>query len=280
MAQDEDTRHGSAERRWREDLAAWAIPQHILDAAPESPWHFPVELFARRADAAQSRMTASTLRALEALPMDGSVLDVGCGAGAASLPLAAKTSGLIGVDPSAAMLKEFRVRAQAAGVEVQTVRGAWPEAAARTPAVDVVVCHHVAYNAPGLAAFADRLSDHARRRVVLELTAGHPLSTTNDLWIRFHGLARPERPTADDAHAVLREAGLDPGREEWTPARGVGFAERRDLVAWVRRRLCLGPERDAEVEAALAGRIRVGDDGTVGFDPQPVVTFWWDGGAA
>src|SRR2546430_2930411 len=93
MAQDEDTRHGSAERRWREDLAAWAIPQHILDAAPESPWHFPVELFARRADAAQSRMTASTLRALEALPMDGSVLDVGCGAGAASLPLAAKASG-------------------------------------------------------------------------------------------------------------------------------------------------------------------------------------------
>src|SRR2546430_11828672 len=57
----------------------------------------------------------------------GSVLDVGCGAGAASLPLAAKTSGLIGVDPSAAMLKEFRVRAQAAGVEVQTVRGARSE---------------------------------------------------------------------------------------------------------------------------------------------------------
>src|SRR2546430_4648282 len=53
---------GAAADRWRDDLAAWAIPQPILDAAPESPWHFPVELFARRADAARSRLSPSNLR--------------------------------------------------------------------------------------------------------------------------------------------------------------------------------------------------------------------------
>ena len=36
----------SAAARWREALAEWAIPKEIIDRAPESPWHFPVKLFA------------------------------------------------------------------------------------------------------------------------------------------------------------------------------------------------------------------------------------------
>ena len=67
--------------------------------APESPWTFPVDLFASRADAAarQFEPTPSNLRALEALPEHGAVLDVGCGAGAASLPLAVRAGRLVGV---------------------------------------------------------------------------------------------------------------------------------------------------------------------------------------
>ena len=52
---------------WRKALASWAIPRPILDAAPEPPWTFPVELFASRADAstASRHLTASNRRALE-----------------------------------------------------------------------------------------------------------------------------------------------------------------------------------------------------------------------
>ena len=52
----------NAATTWREALASWAIPQPILDAAPEPPWGFPVELFASRADAstASSDPTPST----------------------------------------------------------------------------------------------------------------------------------------------------------------------------------------------------------------------------
>ncbi len=42
----------TAAERWAEALAGWAIPEPILAAAPESPWGFPSDLFARRADAA------------------------------------------------------------------------------------------------------------------------------------------------------------------------------------------------------------------------------------
>ncbi len=269
---------GPASRRWADALAKWAIPDEILNAAPESPWSFPPSLFARRADTAVHRFTASNLRALEALPDGGSVLDVGCGGGAASLPLASKAGQLIGVDPSSDMLQEFRARAEKSGAVVSLIEGTWPEVADRTPVADVVVCHHVVYNTPDIATFAGRLSDHARTRVVVELTEHHPLRRLNDLWMQFHGIRRPEDPTADDAVAVLNEIGVSPQRENWIPDAMTGFASREDLVAFVRRRLCLPQDREPEIEAAIADRIMEGDEG-IGFPPIPVVTLWWDGSA-
>jgi len=269
----------NAAERWAQALAAWAIPPAILTAAPESPWGFPTELFERRADTMPAEPTPSTQRAQEALPDGGAVLDVGCGAGAAGLPLAARASQLIGVDPSVEMLRAFRQRGEAAGKAVTTIEGPWPAVAAQTPVADVVVCHHVAYNVPELAPFVQRLTDHARARVVMELTAQHPMSVLNDLWLRFHDLARPTTPTVDDAVAVLREVGLAPERVDWqAPALGwfSPFTRRADLVAWVRRRLCLPSERDGEVEAALGARI-LERDGSVGLPPRPVVTLWWSG---
>ncbi len=263
---------------WREALASWAIPQPILNAAPESPWGFPVELFASRADAstATPEPTPSNRRALEALPDGRSVLDVGCGAGAASLPLAARAGRLIGVDSSPDMLAAFAERADAAGVASEVIEGAWPDVAPATPPADVVVCAHVAYNAPRLDAFAAALTEHARRRVVLELTAQHPLTPMNPLWMRFHGIARPVRPTADDAQAVLREAGLEPDREDWVADAGGGFARLEDLVAFVRLRLCLPASRDPEIAEAIAPDVRV-RDGRSSFGGRDVVTLWWPG---
>src|SRR5581483_9036430 len=81
-------------RRWRDDLESWAIPPEILAAAPETPWACPTALFARSTEetlaaggglTAQGEPSPSFLRAREVLPAGGSVLDVGAGAGAASL---------------------------------------------------------------------------------------------------------------------------------------------------------------------------------------------------
>ncbi|MGZ4132931.1 MAG: class I SAM-dependent methyltransferase [Actinomycetota bacterium] len=268
--------------RWREPLEARAIPQTILDAAPESPWGFPPELFRVRAERAGSGPpTPTTLRALEALGEGGTVLDVGCGSGATSLPLAAAATHLTGIDGSPPMLAAFREAAAARWVEADAIEGAWPEAAGRAPACDVVVSGHVLYNVPDLPPFLEALTAHADRRVVVELTDHHPLFWMHDLWERFHDLRFPDGPTAEDAAAVARETGVALHREDRHVGedRGTGgFSSRDDALALVRRRLCLPAERDAELADALGDRLRSDSEGLWSAGPAAdvVVTLWWD----
>ena len=260
-------------------MREWALPDSILAAAPESPWGFPIELFRSRMErAAPGTLTFSNRRARDALPVGGTVLDIGVGAGAASLPLHPRCGLIIGIDSSAGSLAEFRRQARRIGAPARTIRGEWPALAGRTPAVDVVVCNHVAYNVADLEPFALAMSSHARRRVVMELTARHPTAWMADLWLRFHDLERPIRPDANDAASLLRGLGFTVHRHgEVQTRRHGGFKRREDAVAWIRRRLCLDASRDAEVAGALGDRLRhEGGFWSVSGGNEPVVTLWWD----
>jgi Methyltransferase domain len=264
---------------WRDAMREWAIPDAILTSAPESPWGFPVELFRSRADlATPGDLTFANRRARDALPKGGTVLDVGVGAGAASLPLRQRCSLIVGVDSSREQLAEFRRQAHRAHVTLRTIKGEWPAVARRTPIADVVVCNHVAYNVADLAPFVLALTSHARRRVVMEITARHPTAWMADLWWRFHALPRPVRPDANDVVSVLRGLGLTVRRHAAiSPRRAGGFERREDAVAWIRRRLCLDAVRDADVAAALGDRlVHDGVFWSVRPPIEPVVTLWWD----
>jgi SAM-dependent methyltransferase len=270
---------------WARALERWAIPEEILDQATEPPWGFPTELFRRRADAAirggTSEATPTTRRALEALERGGSVLDVGVGSGATSLPLAEHAGRIVGVDADPQMLAAFVEAATAAGVESSTVEGRWPDVAAAVPVCTIAVSGHVLYNVPDLAAFAMALDTHATRRVILELTEHHPLAWMRDLWRRFWNIERPDGPSAGDAASLLRARGFHVERDDRVDAgqRGGGFARREDAVALVRRRLCLPAARDAEIADALGDRLEEREGlWSAGPAEATVVTLWWDVG--
>ena len=268
----------NALERWRHELAGWAIPDEILAAAPESPWGFPPELFRTRAERTPAEPSATTRIALEALAAGGDVLDVGVGGGATSLPLAAAANRITGVDESAQMLVGFLGSAREAGVEAGTVEGRWPYASPDAPTADVAVCGHVLYNVGELEPFVRALEAHARRRVVVEITWAHPLVWMADLWRRLHGLQRPTGPNADLAVDAIAELGVEVRREdeERVPRAG-GFERRDDAIAFIRRRLCLSSDRDAEIAEALGERL-VERDGLWAAGPleHRIVTMWWD----
>ena len=268
--------------RWRDELAAWAIPEHITAAAGESPWVLPRQVFARRADRlAAAPAGPSYRRSMAALDPPGSVLDVGAGAGAACIPLLSRTTALIAVDTDTQMLDLLAERSSALAGKVRLVKGTWPEAAPDAAPADLVTCFNVVYNVPDILPFLAALTASSRRQVVIELTAEHPLVSMNELWMRFHGLARPQGPTADDLLDILAAMGIQASSERWERPGGADYGSFAELTDVTRRRLCLPPERADEVARALVA---------TGTDPeQPtdlatsrreMVTVWWAGSAA
>lgn len=258
----------SAARRWADALAEWAIPEHILAQAPAPPWVHPPQLF-RVDPAAPVEDTPSQRAARLALGDGGTVLDVGCGGGGSSLPLVPPATHLTGVDEQAAMLANFAEACEAKGVPHCEVLGRWPDVAAEVEPADVVVCHHVAYNVADIGPFLVALTEHARRRVVAELPERHPTSPFNPLWEQFWGLTRPTEPSADLFVEVVRELGYEPDVERaLRPPRKPAAMDRAAYVAFVRQRLCLTPDRDAELDAALGDRpLTVSEIVTVAWSP-------------
>ena len=270
--------------RWRVALEARAIPQALIDAAPESPWGFPRELFEARGARVIDRsveVSPTTDRAMEATPEGGSVLDVGVGGGATSLPLATQAGTIIGVDGQPDMLDAFTSTATAAGVRAVPVAGRWPDVAPRVPSADVVMSGHTIYNVADLVPFILALRDHARHRVVLEATDRHPLGWMADLWRTFHGLDIPDEPRVELALEVMHSVGIEPMRQDRAagdddPAGG-GFTTREAAVALIRTRLCMQPEDDAAIANALGSRLRLRNGRwSAGPHERTVVTLWWD----
>jgi len=256
---------------WRDTLRRTAVPREIVDAAPEpEPTLEPERFRWNPEEDAKQPVRPSRRRALEALPDKGSVLDVGVGGGASSLGLAPKVGLIIGVDPLEGMLRSFEESAQQAGVAAQPVRGRWPDVAGDVGTADVAVCHHAMYRVAELEDFVTALTEHARNRVVVELSDRSPLAAFDPLWKAIHGIERPEWSVADAAQAVLTAMGLAVEREDMVlPPRVQEVTPQ--LVAFSRRRLYVGPEREAEIEAFLRNR-----------RPQEhrVVALWWPGAGA
>lgn len=264
MFQHPNPRTSPAAARWRDLLEARAIPAEIRAAAPKDPSrHDP----ARFVPPATPKDTPSRRAALRLLgDAGGTVLDVGCGGGAAGLALVPKMTQLTGLDPSADMLRVFERACTERGVPHRSVLGPWPDAAPEAGAADVVVCHHVGYNTSDLGPFVVALGAAARRGVVVELHAVHPGAWLDPLWEHFHGLHRPPPATVDDVLPVFAEVGIRPEVQRWTRPAQPRHPEAE--VEFSLRRLCLPAERRDEVAEAVA---------RLGPRHRDLVTISWSG---
>lgn len=254
----------SHQAEWARSLERWAIPKEILEQAQTSPWIHPPVLF-QVPD--EIELTISHTRAFEALPTNGSVLDVGCGGGIAAFALTPRASLVIGVDHQPEMLAMFAENAKKHCVAYEVFEGFWLDIAEKVPTADVVVCHHVVYNVADIGPFLRALNSHARSRVVIEMPTRHPLSNMSGAWRHFWNLDRPTEPTSEDLLEVLKEVGIKARVQYWTgPMR-----DRIDVdqdSEFMRIRLCLPPERLEEVREFLIAK------------PLPrqrdIATIWWD----
>lgn len=267
----------SAAARWREYLEAWALPPGLLAAVPDSPYEWPAGLYRRRRRVEAEGPPGPTARVvLGLLPPGGSLLDVGAGTGGASLPLAARGHPLTAVERSPAMAAALRSEAEAAGVVVTLVEGAWPEVAAAAGRHDVALCSHVVYDVADLDPFLRALHAAAGVGVVLEAGERHPWSGLIPFYRALHGLDRPDGPTADLLAEVVTEAvGVRPQVEHRVGPVRWPFADLQELVEFYRRRLLVPAERAAELADRLAPDI-VEQDGWLSLGGEAgTVTMWW-----
>ena len=233
--------------KWKSDLAAWAIPQEILDQAEVAPWIHPPALFQIPEKIVDS---PSHQRAREAMPVGGSVLDIGCGGGVASFAISPPAAHVIGVDHQSEMLEMFESNAKVRGVTSEIFEGFWPAIADQVPVADVVTVHHVVYNVGDIGPFIKSVNDHARKRVVIELPIVHPMSSWSPGWKHFWNIDRPTSPTADDFMSVLSELGIKAQKEDFI---GEILLDKQleEAADYTRIRLCLPKERINEVRDFL-----------------------------
>lgn len=249
---------------WRKQLAAWAIPNEILNQAEESPWIHPPALFEIPEIITD---TQSHQIAREVLFDESSVLDIGCGGGIAAFALVPPATFVFGVDHQPEMLEMFTNNAQNRQVNSEVALGNWPEVASKTPNADVVTAHHVLYNVAQVEDFLLKMNEHALKRVVIEIPTKHPLSNMSELWRHFWKLERPVSPSYSNLVEVISEMGFEPKFKVWSgEMRSESSIEQ--AAEFMRIRLCLPKNRFSDVKEFLEAQTKQ--------SIRELATIWWD----
>ena len=213
----------------------------------------------------------------EAVP-DGTVLDVGGGAGRLALPLALRSRWVTVVEPSPSMVGELRDAADDAGIgNVTVVQEDW-EKAAVVPA-DVSLCAHVVYGVPDIVPFVRKLCDKTVGRVLILLYTESPMAQLSPFWRAAHREERIELPAMPELLPVLWEMGIYPDVEMLEPTGVHVFESRAEALETLRHRIYIAPgsEEDVRLGDAASGLLEESADGVVitGAKPRRQALLSW-----
>ncbi len=200
---------------------------------------------------------------LELAPEDGSVLDVGGGAGRFAIPLALRRgASATVVDPSPSMLEQLEASvSEVEGANVTGVDAEWE--AARVEAADMVLCSHVVYGVADIRPFLQKLHDHARQRVVLVSFVDSPQAGVAPLWEPVYGERRINLPALPELMNVLWEMGIYPSVRMLPPTGPHTFESVEAAIEEVSGRLFIGSdtERRQRLAESIEGYLEAVDGG-------------------
>ena len=210
---------------------------------------------------------------------DSRVLDVGGGAGRYAVALALRCQSVAVVDPSESMLEQLReASAEAGRSNVEAVLSDWETA--QVEAADVVLCSHVVYGVADIRPFIEKLTSHAKRRVVMLSFVDSPQSSIAPLWEPVHGERRVNLPALPELMNVLWEMDIYPSVRMLTSTRAQSFESVEAALDELSGRLFLGDNTRARtrLESVIEDFLEGHDDGfrIVGARPTRQGVIWWD----
>ena len=275
-------------------LINWAELQHMRYVPPgRGPggsvnWDNQAKMYAKMA-AMEAEYTEYQVNAFPCGPQD-TVLDIGCGPGRITVPMARRSASVTALDSSEGMLAQCRSNCEAAGVtNVQTLALDWHDTVAggNVAVHDVVVCSRTA-----ALGTIERLSAFARKRVAVILWANAP--SIPPILDRLFAGAQDE------------QLGGGPGPDRTGPARFLGynvlfnlvydlgyepnvavvpdgftrtFTSAEEQYEYLRdlRRISSGQQAEATFRSNVDHFTSVNDDGTRTFRMETrSVVIWWD----
>ncbi|MBO0691886.1 MAG: class I SAM-dependent methyltransferase [Acidimicrobiaceae bacterium] len=153
------------------------------------------------------RMHTTLAALLEYLEPTDTVLDVGGGAGR-YLPLAARCTELINVEPSPSMGAQFEATVRESGIpNARWVQSDWQSCELEG---DVVFSANVLYYVADIVPFVEKLVAAARRRVMIVVHSTPPVNIGAPLYRIIHGSDQPLDPSYRELLPVLWEMGILP----------------------------------------------------------------------
>lgn len=172
------------------------------DFAPHS-----VDSFRADRDRDDDQRVVHAVRQL--MPVNGTFVDVGAGAGRFAIPLARAVAHVVAVEPSETMRAVLESDVKQAGLSnVEIIDSRWEVTV--DVAGDVVMAAHVVYPLLDAAPFFKRLDAAARRWAAVVVFEEPPLSWLSGFWPRVHGEERLPAPHLPQVLEVVAELGFGP----------------------------------------------------------------------
>lgn len=244
---------------------------------PQGYWDKRADWFARFSRAMDPANDLLFAMLAETLGKDGTLLDVGAGAGRYALPLARVATRVTAVEPSAGMRERLERGIAEQGVEgIEVIADTWEEA--RVEPHDVVLCSHVLYPIADVAPFIRKLDEHARRACYLTLRVDQMAPPLGLLWREVWGQERPPEPGLLDLYNLLFGIGIR-ANARLMPFSGPGpFDDADNAVERLRQLLFLPPdahEHDDRIRDFVSASM-VERDGKLGWPvTQQAAVVWW-----